>query len=48
MRHVVVVNEAFAEKNFPGEDPLGKRVVINMKTTTSLARSSAWSATRST
>jgi putative ABC transport system permease protein len=31
MRHVVVVNEAFAEKNFPGEDPLGKRVVINMK-----------------
>ncbi|HEY9432864.1 MAG TPA: ADOP family duplicated permease, partial [Blastocatellia bacterium] len=31
MRHVVVVNEAFAEKNFPGEDPLGKRVVIYMK-----------------
>jgi putative ABC transport system permease protein len=31
MRHVVVVNEAFAEKNFPGEDPLGKRVVIDMK-----------------
>ncbi len=31
MRHVVVVNEAFAEKNFPGEDPLGKRVVIHMK-----------------
>jgi putative ABC transport system permease protein len=30
-RHVVVVNEAFAEKNFPGEDPLGKRVVIYMK-----------------
>ena len=31
MRHVVVVNEAFARKNFPGEDPLGKRVIINMK-----------------
>ncbi|MEP7339242.1 MAG: ABC transporter permease [Acidobacteriota bacterium] len=31
MRHVVVVNEAFARKNFPGEDPLGKRVVIYMK-----------------
>jgi len=31
MRHVVVVNEAFARVNFPGEDPLGKRVVIYMK-----------------
>ncbi|MGH9937329.1 MAG: ABC transporter permease, partial [Blastocatellia bacterium] len=31
MRHVVVINEAFARTNFPGEDPLGKRVVINMK-----------------
>jgi putative ABC transport system permease protein len=31
MRHVVVINEAFARKNFPGEDPLGKRVVIYMK-----------------
>ncbi|HEV2884230.1 MAG TPA: ABC transporter permease [Pyrinomonadaceae bacterium] len=31
MRHVVVVNEAFARENFPGEDPLGKRVVISMK-----------------
>jgi putative ABC transport system permease protein len=31
MRHVVVVNEAFARTNFPGEDPLGKRVVIHMK-----------------
>ncbi|HJQ25172.1 MAG TPA: ABC transporter permease [Blastocatellia bacterium] len=31
MRHVVVVNEAFARKNFPGEDPLGHRVVIYMK-----------------
>src|SRR5499426_818908 len=31
MRHVVVVNEEFARKNFPGEDPLGKRVTIYMK-----------------
>src|SRR5262252_3887759 len=31
MRHVVVVNEAFARTNFPGEDPLGKRVTIYMK-----------------
>jgi len=31
MRHVVVINEEFARKNFPGEDPLGKRVVIEMK-----------------
>ncbi|HKO44392.1 MAG TPA: ABC transporter permease [Pyrinomonadaceae bacterium] len=31
MRHVVVVNETFAHQNFPGEDPLGKRVTINMK-----------------
>jgi putative ABC transport system permease protein len=31
MRHVVVINEAFAEKNLPGEDPLGKRVTIYMK-----------------
>ncbi|MGE0127021.1 MAG: ABC transporter permease [Blastocatellales bacterium] len=31
MRHVVIVNEAFARVNFPGEDPLGKRVVIYMK-----------------
>ena len=31
MRHVVVINEAFAGKNFPGEDPLGKRVTIYMK-----------------
>jgi putative ABC transport system permease protein len=31
MRHVVVINEAFARKNFPGEDPLGKRVTIYMK-----------------
>ncbi len=31
MRHVVVVNEAFARVNFPNEEPLGKRVVIHMK-----------------
>jgi putative ABC transport system permease protein len=30
-RHVVVVNEAFARKIFPGQDPLGKRVTIAMK-----------------
>ena len=31
MRHVVVINEAFARVNFPGQDPLGKRVTIYMK-----------------
>ena len=31
MRHVVVVNETFARVNFPGQDPLGKRVTIYMK-----------------
>ena len=31
MRHVVVVNEAFVEKNLGGEDPIGKRVSIAMK-----------------
>ena len=30
-RHVVVVNETFARENLPGEDPIGKRVTINMK-----------------
>jgi hypothetical protein len=31
MRHVVVVNEAFAAENFPGQDAIGKRVAIYMK-----------------
>ena len=31
MRHVVVVNEAFARENFPGQDALGQRVTIEMK-----------------
>ncbi|HKO98499.1 MAG TPA: ABC transporter permease [Pyrinomonadaceae bacterium] len=31
MRHVVVVNEMFAKVNFPGRDPIGQRVTINMK-----------------
>jgi putative ABC transport system permease protein len=31
MRHVVVINEAFARKHFPNEEPLGKRVTIHMK-----------------
>ncbi len=31
MRSVAVVNQSFADKYFPGEDPLGRRVVVNMK-----------------
>jgi putative ABC transport system permease protein len=31
VRHVVIVSETFARKNLPGQDPLGKRVTINMK-----------------
>jgi putative ABC transport system permease protein len=31
MRHVVVVNETFARKHLSGENPIGKRVTIDMK-----------------
>ncbi|HEY8225711.1 MAG TPA: ADOP family duplicated permease, partial [Pyrinomonadaceae bacterium] len=31
MRHVVVINEEFARKHFPGQDPLGQKLVISMK-----------------
>ncbi|HEX5835689.1 MAG TPA: ABC transporter permease, partial [Pyrinomonadaceae bacterium] len=31
MRHVVVVNETFVKKNLNGEDPLGKRLIVYMK-----------------
>ena len=31
MRHVVLVNEAFVQKNLNGQDPLGKRLTIYMK-----------------
>jgi putative ABC transport system permease protein len=29
-RKVAVVNEAMARKHFPGEDPVGKRILVNM------------------
>ncbi len=32
-RHVVVINEALARKYFPGADPTGQRLVIDMKQT---------------
>jgi putative ABC transport system permease protein len=31
MRHVVIINEAFARKYFPNEEPLGIRLTIHMK-----------------
>jgi putative ABC transport system permease protein len=31
MRHVVVVNQTFVNKNLNGEDPLGKRLIVYMK-----------------
>lgn len=29
-RHTIVINESFARKYFPGENPLGKRIAVNM------------------
>ena len=30
-RHVVIINQAFAEKNFPRTDPIGLKITIDMK-----------------
>ncbi|HEV7377152.1 MAG TPA: ABC transporter permease [Pyrinomonadaceae bacterium] len=35
-RKVAVVNETMARKYFPGEDPIGKRLLVNMKATPEL------------
>jgi predicted permease len=43
-RNVVVINRAFAEKYFPGKNPLGQKVIIDMKDK-NLTRLWAWSAT---
>ncbi len=29
-KHVVLVNESMARQHFPGEDPIGKRITVNM------------------
>ncbi|HKH49586.1 MAG TPA: ABC transporter permease [Thermoanaerobaculia bacterium] len=29
-RHVILINDALAQKYFPGENPLGKRIAVNM------------------